>query len=114
MIRSRPKAVGVTGYSASATASIRRPARCAGSCTEHSLENATEPESICVSRGEPAYVELQGTTHFSFLRGASQPDALFAHAALLGLPAPVVVHRTRSSGRVLAWIAGNAPSVRPH
>src|SRR3546814_14923724 len=52
----------------------RRPARCAGSCTEHSLENATEPESICVSRGEPAYVELQVTTHFSFLRGASSPD----------------------------------------
>ena len=30
------------------------------------------------------YVELQVTTHFSFLRGASSPDELFAAGALLG------------------------------
>ncbi len=30
------------------------------------------------------YVELQVTTHFSFLRGASSPEELFAAAALLG------------------------------
>src|SRR3546814_20039642 len=111
IIRSRPKAVGVTGSSASATASIRRPARCAGSCTEHSLENATEPESICVSRGEPAYVELQVTTHFSFLRGASSPDELFAAAALPGLPALGVVDRHRVAGIVRAGDAGKATGV---
>jgi error-prone DNA polymerase len=33
------------------------------------------------------YVELQVTTHFSFLRGASSPEELFAAAALLGYPA---------------------------
>jgi error-prone DNA polymerase len=31
---------------------------------------------------EPSYVELQVTTHFSFLRGASSPDELFAAAAI--------------------------------
>src|SRR3546814_8574486 len=30
------------------------------------------------------YVELQVTSHFSFLRGASAPEELFAAAALLG------------------------------
>lgn len=30
------------------------------------------------------YVELQVTSHFSFLRGASSPDELFAAAALQG------------------------------
>lgn len=30
------------------------------------------------------YVELQTTSHFSFLRGASSPEELFAAAALLG------------------------------
>lgn len=39
----------------------------------------------------PGYVEMQVTTHFSFLRGASGPDELFAEAALLGLPALGVV-----------------------
>ena len=31
------------------------------------------------------YVELQVTSHFSFLRGASSPEELFSAAALLGL-----------------------------
>ena len=30
------------------------------------------------------YVELQVTSHFSFLRGASSPEQLFSAAALLG------------------------------
>ena len=30
------------------------------------------------------YVELQVTSHFSFLRGASSPEELFSAAALLG------------------------------
>ena len=31
------------------------------------------------------YAELQVTSHFSFLRGASSCEQLFAHAALLGI-----------------------------
>ena len=33
------------------------------------------------------YAELQVTTHFSFLRGASSPREMFEQAKLLGLPA---------------------------
>ena len=33
------------------------------------------------------YAELQVTTHFSFLRGASSAEELFAQAAMLGIPA---------------------------
>ena len=65
-----------------------------------------------MSRGEPAYVELQVTTHFSFLRGASSPDELFAAAALLGLPALGVVDRHSVAGVVRAWDAGKATGVR--
>ncbi len=65
-----------------------------------------------MSRGEPAYVELQVTTHFSFLRGASSPDELFAAAALLGLPALGVVDRHSVAGIVRAWDAGKATGVR--
>ncbi len=33
------------------------------------------------------YAELQATTSYSFLRGASHPEELCAEAAALGLPA---------------------------
>jgi error-prone DNA polymerase len=33
------------------------------------------------------YVELQCTSHFSFLRGASSCEELFAEAAVLGIEA---------------------------
>jgi error-prone DNA polymerase len=57
--------------------------------------------------GEQAatYVELQVTTHFSFLRGASSPEELFAAAALLGLPALGIVDRNSVAGIVRAWDA---------
>ncbi len=58
------------------------------------------------------YVELQTTTHFSFLRGASSPDELFAAAALLGLPALGVVDRNSVAGMVRAWEAAKATGVR--
>src|SRR5882762_4596231 len=47
-----------------------------------------------------AYVELQVTTHFSFLRGASSPEELHATAALLGLPALAIVDRNSLAGIV--------------
>jgi len=61
---------------------------------------------------EPAYVELQVTTHFSFLRGASAPDELFAAAAQLGLPALGVADRHSVAGIVRAWDAEKATGVR--
>ena len=46
------------------------------------------------------YVELQVTSHYSFLRGASSPNALFATAACLGLPALGIVDRNSVAGVV--------------
>jgi len=60
----------------------------------------------------PGYVELQVTTHFSFLRGASSPEELFAAAALLGLPALGVVDRNSVAGIVRAWDAEKTTGVR--
>jgi error-prone DNA polymerase len=58
------------------------------------------------------YAELHTTTHFSFLRGASSPDELFAAAALLGLPALGVADRNSVAGMVRAWEAAKATGVR--
>jgi error-prone DNA polymerase len=51
------------------------------------------------------YAELQVTTHFSFLRGASAPEELFKQAALLGLPALGIVDRNSVGGVVRALVA---------
>ncbi len=61
---------------------------------------------------EGRYVEMQVTTHFSFLRGASSPEELFAAAALLGLPALGVVDRGSVAGIVRAWDAEKTTGVR--
>ncbi|WP_043343040.1 error-prone DNA polymerase [Belnapia moabensis] len=49
-----------------------------------------------------AYAELQVTTNYSFLRGASHPEELFARAAALGLPALGVTDRNSLAGIVSA------------
>jgi error-prone DNA polymerase len=58
------------------------------------------------------YVELQATTHFSFLRGASSPEELFAAAALLGYPALGVADLGTVAGIVRAWEGQKATGVR--
>ena len=60
----------------------------------------------------PDYVELQATTHFSFLRGASSPEELFAAAKLLGIDALGVVDRNSLAGIVRAWDAQKVTGVR--
>ncbi len=55
----------------------------------------------------PMYSELQVTTHFSFLRGASGPDELFAMAAVMGMPALGVTDRNSVAGVVRALYAVN-------
>ncbi|HEY0621692.1 error-prone DNA polymerase [Sphingomonas sp.] len=52
-----------------------------------------------------SYAELQVTTHFSFLRGASSPEELFRQAALLGLPALGIVDRNSVAGVVRSLVA---------
>ncbi|WP_343520639.1 error-prone DNA polymerase [Sphingomonas sp.] len=52
-----------------------------------------------------SYAELQVTTHYSFLRGASSPEELFRQAALLGLPALGIVDRNSVGGVVRSLVA---------
>ena len=54
------------------------------------------------------YAELQVTTHFSFLRGASSADELFATAAALDIDALGVVDCNSLAGIVRAWEAAKA------
>ena len=58
------------------------------------------------------YVELQVTSHFSFLRGASSADELFAQAASLGIEALAVVDSNSLAGIVRAREAAKATGVR--
>src|ERR1700747_1065635 len=50
-----------------------------------------------------AYVELAVTTAFSFLRGASHPQELVAHADELGLTAIGIADRNSFAGAVRAY-----------
>jgi error-prone DNA polymerase len=58
------------------------------------------------------YVELQCTSHFSFLRGASSCDELFAQAAALGIGDLAIVDRNSLAGVVRAHEAAKATGVR--
>ncbi|EPR09140.1 hypothetical protein M527_07700, partial [Sphingobium indicum IP26] len=58
------------------------------------------------------YVELQVTSHFSFLRGASSPEQLFSAAALLGHRALGLADWGSVAGVVRGWEAQKATQVR--
>jgi error-prone DNA polymerase len=58
------------------------------------------------------YVELQLTSHFSFLRGASSPEELFAAAALLGHTALGLADRNSVAGVVRGWDGQKTTGVR--
>ena len=58
------------------------------------------------------YIELQVTSHFSFLRGASSCEDLFAQAALLGIEALAIVDRNSLAGIVRAHEAAKTTGVR--
>jgi error-prone DNA polymerase len=64
------------------------------------------------SRNGPRYAELQVTSQYSFLRGASSADELFATAALMGIEALAVVDRNSVAGIVRAHEAAKATGVR--
>ena len=53
----------------------------------------------------PAYAELQATTNFSFLRGASHAQELMLTGEALGLKAVGVTDRNSLAGVVRAWVA---------
>ncbi|RRY11306.1 error-prone DNA polymerase [Brucella anthropi] len=58
------------------------------------------------------YAELQVTSHFSFLRGASSCEELFAQAAIQGIEAVAVVDRNSLAGIVRAFEAAKTTGVR--
>ena len=58
------------------------------------------------------YAELQVTTNYSFLRGASHPEELFTQAAALGISALGVADRNSVAGIVRAWEAARTTGVR--
>ncbi|MEZ0170725.1 error-prone DNA polymerase [Microvirga sp. TS319] len=60
----------------------------------------------------PIYAELQVTTHFSFLRGASSPQELFEQAKLLGISALGITDRNSLAGIVRAYEASRDTGVR--
>ena len=60
----------------------------------------------------PRYAELQVTSHFSFLRGASSCEELFATAAAMGIEALAIVDRNSLAGIVRAHEAAKTTGVR--
>ena len=60
----------------------------------------------------PGYVELHGTSNFSFLRGASHPEELVETAARLDHAAIAIVDRNSLAGVVRAHIAAKAHGIK--
>ena len=60
----------------------------------------------------PPYVELQVTSQFSFLRGASSAEELFATAALMGMQTLAATDRNSLAGIVRAHVAAKETGVR--
>jgi error-prone DNA polymerase len=58
------------------------------------------------------YAELQCTSHFSFLRGASSCDELFTRAAELGIEALAIADRNSLAGIVRAHEAAQTTGIR--
>ncbi|MPY70503.1 MAG: DNA polymerase III subunit alpha [Alphaproteobacteria bacterium] len=60
----------------------------------------------------PPYAELQTTTNFSFLRGASHPEELVFRAGELGLAALAITDRNTLAGVVRGHLAAREAGVR--
>ena len=58
------------------------------------------------------YAELQVTTNYSFLRGASHPEELFTQAAAYGLTALGVTDHNSVAGMVRCWQAAKTTGIR--
>ena len=65
-----------------------------------------------MSDSSPGYAELQCASHFSFLRGASSAEELFAQAAVCGHHALAITDRNSLSGIVRAHEAAKVTGVR--
>src|SRR3984957_5045425 len=61
---------------------------------------------------DPAYTELQVTTNYSFLRGASHIEELIARAAVLRMTALAVTDRNSLAGIVRAHQRAGGAGIR--
>ena len=59
-----------------------------------------------------AYAELQTITNYSFLRGASHPEELFAQAAAYGISALGITDHNSVAGIVRCWDAAKTTGIR--
>src|SRR5215469_15786211 len=59
-----------------------------------------------------SYTELQVTTNFSFLRGASHPEELVEQAVLLGYNEIAITDRNSFAGIVRAYVAAKKIGAR--
>jgi error-prone DNA polymerase len=60
----------------------------------------------------PRYAELEVASHFSFLRGVSSCEELFATAAVMDIEALAIVDRNSLAGVVRAHEAAKTTGVR--
>jgi error-prone DNA polymerase len=76
------------------------------------MKDSNVPGLSTDNETSPHYAELQCTSHFSFLRGASSCDELFAQAAYLGIKEMAVVDRNSLAGIVRAHMAAKESGIR--
>src|SRR5215831_4767220 len=79
---------------------------------EHPFRAGPEPVSAPVRPVQgPRYAELQVTSNFTFLNGASHPDELTAYAAALGHAATAIADTNTLAGVVRAHVAAKEAGI---
>lgn len=73
---------------------------------------AANDDDVLATDGLPAYAELHCLSEFSFLRGASSAEDLFARAAQCGYEALAITDECSLAGIVRAWEAARATGVK--
>jgi error-prone DNA polymerase len=82
--------------------------------TEKAAAVAAPFEIRSLSPGDPGYIELHAASAFSFLEGASQPEALAERAAQLTMPAMALADRNGVYGSARFHTASARLGVKAH
>ena len=67
--------------------------------------------AVSTRRFSPAYAELQATSNYSFLRGASHPEELLLAAKMLGLHALAITDRNSLAGLLRSHGRAKEPKI---
>ncbi len=78
----------------------------------HPRESGSDARPVRPHADAPPYAELQVTSNFTFLTGASHPDELVHHAAEIGLRAIALTDTNTLAGIVRAHVAARDAGVR--